>query len=212
MKPSLQALLGVALLSCGACSSNTQEIDRSVAQAYQRSTELPNWVDARNFMVLAPGVAGSGQPTAENIGELAEQGYSTVINLRLPTEKRLENEEQLVTEAGLAYYEIPVSSTSFSLYDAALLEDALQASPSGSVLVHCASGGRVKGLWAMYRGYSEGLSAEETMDLARESGFRSQKYLDRMEQELQPKRPKPSYSYTSFLGDIPILNSMFENR
>ena len=71
-----------------------------------------------------------------------------MINLRTSGEMTFD-EATLVQELGMTYVHIPVSGAGdLNPENAAKLRAALNAS-QGQALVHCASGGRVKGLMAM---------------------------------------------------------------
>lgn len=93
-------------------------------------------------------VVTGGQPEEILLKQLPGQGFDTVINLRTSAEMSFD-EAKLVEELGMTYVHIPVSGAGdLTPENAAKLQAALNAS-QGQALVHCASGGRVKGLMAL---------------------------------------------------------------
>ena len=113
----------------------------------------------------------AGQIAAEQFEVAAGQGFKSVLNLRAPGEEgSLPDEQQRAEEAGLRYRNIPVKKEEIS---DELTSDVLQeidALPK-PVLVHCASGMRAGAMAFMHMATREGMSAEEAMRRAQESGF-----------------------------------------
>lgn len=158
---------GVFFASCAAPGDGDWE-SHSAADA--EAGALPGWVDAPNFIVLQPGLVGSGPPAPSEISQLQERGYSTIINLRQASEPGVAQERAAAEAAGLHYVSIPMSGSNFALADVNLLRQALAAAPAGDVLLHCGSGSRVGALWAMTRAVEEGLTPNEARALALRAG------------------------------------------
>lgn len=117
------------------------------------------------------GVLVGGQPTAEQLAAARDAGYRTVINLRPFAEPGAAAEPGLVAELGLDYVLIPVAGAAgLTEANARRLDDALAAAEY-PVIVHCASGNRVGGLFALRAFYLEGKSAEEALELGRDTGL-----------------------------------------
>lgn len=183
------ALLLLPLLPLPACSlwdglwgedNATPEADTVVFSSSpadstetESTSELPTFVDIRNFVIMSEKTAGAGQPSNDQYAELASKGYSGIINLRPSSEPQPEGAGKAALAAGLSYTVIPVTSQSLSIKDAHLLEEALSESGPGSVLIHCRSGNRVGALWGLYRGVTEGLSVSEAVLAGQEAGMRS---------------------------------------
>jgi len=78
----------------------------------------------------------AGQPTDEEIAVLPKQGYSTVINVRMPGEQD-EPEQPKVEAAGLRYVSIPYTIQTVTAADVRRVREAIEAAPPGSkVLTH----------------------------------------------------------------------------
>lgn len=116
----------------------------------------------------------TGQPTREELGRLAQEGFKTVVNLRTAGEQNQplspEAEGEVARKAGLDYLHIPVASTDPRPEQVDQFREKLSELP-GPVLVHCASGKR-SGAFAMLQlATQEGLSGEEALARARTLGF-----------------------------------------
>ena len=62
-----------------------------------------------NYVQITDDVGTSGQPTAEQIQDIADAGYAAVINLAMPdSDNALPDEGSLVSGAGMRYVHIPV--------------------------------------------------------------------------------------------------------
>lgn len=156
--------LGSLLAACGAPGQSSE------GDAADTASGLPSWVAAPNFIVLEPGVAGGGPPALTEIPQLQERGYSTIINLRMPSEAGVAEERAAAEAAGLHYVSIPMTGSNFALADVNALREALASAPPGDVLLHCGSGSRVGALWAMTRAVEQGLAPSDAQALALRSG------------------------------------------
>ena len=97
------------------------------------STALP-----MNFVPVSERIHTSGQPSAAQLGGLAEKGYKLVINLAPPTSAgSLADEGMLVAQAGIAYVNIPVDWHKPLHEDLALFSEILDRAGSRQALVHC---------------------------------------------------------------------------
>lgn len=134
------------------------------------AARLPAFVDAPNFIVLGPGVAGSGPPALAEIPLLSARGYAAIVDLRQPSEKGYDAERAAAKAAGLLWIPLPVSGSNLDLADAAALRQALAEAPSGDVLLHCGSGSRAGALWALMTALDQGLLPPEAESLAVRSG------------------------------------------
>lgn len=128
------------------------------------SQQLPNYHRVNQE------VATAGQPSPEHWAELAKQGFKTVINLRTAEEGALDEQMQ-AKQASLHYVNIPViSGVPMTAGQAKQLADALANHPK-PVLIHCASGNRVGGLWALYR-MQQGVAQETALQEGRKIGMK----------------------------------------
>ena len=111
-----------------------------------------------------------GQPTPGQLERARELGYKTVINLRRPEEKD-NTDPELVRYLEMTYVSLPISGPADMTQEKAhALADALEATES-PVLVHCASGNRVGGLFAMKAFYVDGMSPEEALAVGKAAGM-----------------------------------------
>jgi uncharacterized protein (TIGR01244 family) len=89
-----------------------------------------------------PGLLAAGQPTAEDLAEVAAAGYKTVLDLRAPAEDRGFDEPALVRELGLAYVNLPFVSAELDLATLERFRELLLTAER-PVLVHCGTSNRV---------------------------------------------------------------------
>ncbi|HEX7860019.1 MAG TPA: protein tyrosine phosphatase family protein [Verrucomicrobiae bacterium] len=107
--------------------------------------------DVRAFLKLGE-IGTSGMPKAEHFGEIAKAGFTTVINLALPTsDNALANEGDLVTRAGMTYVHIPVLFDAPKRSDYERFEKLMKAVRGEPVFVHCAANMRVSAFMFLYR-------------------------------------------------------------
>src|SRR5215207_4114023 len=92
-----------------------------------------------------------GQPTAEQLQAVADQGFRTVINLA-PISPRysLDDEPGLVQSLGMQYHHIPVDWDNPTADDLSSFEAVMQARPAGKTFIHCAANFRVTALYSLY--------------------------------------------------------------
>lgn len=97
-------------------------------------------------------LATSGQPSVEQFSEIADAGYSLVVNLALPTSTHaITNEREIVESLGMSYAHIPVSWEEPQLADLFHFFEIMQASEGRKVWVHCALNMRVSCFMYLYR-------------------------------------------------------------
>jgi uncharacterized protein (TIGR01244 family) len=125
--------------------------------------ELP---PIRNFLQVTPEFCTGGQPRIEHFAKLKADGVKAVLNLRQPGEHRAEDEQAAVKQAGLKYFNIPVSVS--DPQDAQVAEFLkLTDDPSNRpMFIHCTAAIRVGAFWMIRRALRDGW----TIDAAREEG------------------------------------------
>lgn len=100
-----------------------------------------------------------GQPTPEQFRAFAQDGGTTVVNLR--TEREVGNLEfdqaALMDELGLRYVWAPMGGSQLDLGKVQAFGSALGPDDGSPVMLHCASGGRASGMWAAHLAVNEGL-------------------------------------------------------
>jgi protein tyrosine phosphatase (PTP) superfamily phosphohydrolase (DUF442 family) len=123
-----------------------------------------------NFREVSPLLATSGQPTEDQLRELAEAGFESVINLALHNDPKysLPDEAGLVRSLGLEYTHIPVLFPEPTEQNYLDFQTAMDASQSRRTLVHCAANYRVSAFLGLYRVIRLGQTPDEAFALMRE--------------------------------------------
>ena len=134
------------------------------AIVHAQEAEIPNRAEP-----LA-GITTGGQPSADALAAIAEQGFTTVIDLRSAQEDRGFDEAATVEGLGMSYISLPVSGAGGVSYENAAALDRILADIDGPVLLHCASSNRVGALLAL-RAKLNGAEDAEALALGAESGL-----------------------------------------
>ena len=93
----------------------------------------------------------SALPSEEDFARIAEQGFEAVVNLGSPEDSlTLENEDALVTAAGMRYLHFPIAFDNPTFADYELLRDLLNALYPRKVWLHCAKNYRVSAMIFLY--------------------------------------------------------------
>jgi uncharacterized protein (TIGR01244 family) len=137
----------------------------------------------------SPGILFGGQPTAEQLQQLAASNYKTVIDLRRPDEDRGFDEPAVAKAAGLAYYSVPVKSD--ELYKPETLDRFIElfSKVEKPVLVHCGVGSRTAAVYYGYLVAKEGMSREEALAKAKEAGLRNESLVAPVDVYLDQHKP-----------------------
>lgn len=113
-----------------------------------------------------------GQPSPDELRRAVEAGANTVINLRGVDEPGVADEQALAAELGVAYVSIPISGVDDLTLDAARkLDDALSSAAGKPVIVHCSSGNRVGGLFAVRARELQQKTADEALKIGLSHGM-----------------------------------------
>ncbi len=125
-----------------------------------------------NSRALSETLVSSGQPGAEQLQRLAENGLAAVINLRTADEDAGFDEASLLRGADVAYYQVPVAGGGgLTRENAERLDRLLQRHAGQPVLVHCASGNRVGALFALRAHWLHGATPEAALETGRAAGM-----------------------------------------
>jgi uncharacterized protein (TIGR01244 family) len=118
-------------------------------------------------------LAIAGQLTLDELQQLAEQGYRSVVNLRSPNEIGfLEDEQQRTEYLGLCYANFPIQVKTLNLDDVLLLIQQLTGLPK-PMLVHCDSGIRSSIVVLIQIATEQGMRAEDALQKAAKLGLLS---------------------------------------
>lgn len=130
--------------------------------------------------------AAGGQPDADKIQQLAAEGFKSIVNLRLPHEAGvLDDEQQQAKAAGLEYINLPLSPSEASDDLTAKVLRELETLPT-PVFFHCGAGGRASALALIALATQQGLNREQVSAKAQELGVNiEQPHLKRFLESLQ---------------------------
>jgi uncharacterized protein (TIGR01244 family) len=137
---------------------------------------------------FAPGLLASGQPSPEDLVELATRGVRTVINLRAMDEPLEYDEPGAVERLGLRYVSIPVAGPQDITIErvARFSRELSAAARLGGTLVHCASGNRVGALVALDQGLVQRAPGDRALAMGRAAGLAG---LEPLVRELLSQHP-----------------------
>ena len=114
----------------------------------------------------------AGQPEPEAFAAFAKAGVAHVINLRPPQETPGLNEAALVTQAGMAYYNIPVDGAAdLTAEKVRRLDALLEKIGQEKVLIHCSSGNRVGAMMALRAAWLQQAPVEKALEEGRNYGL-----------------------------------------
>ena len=115
------------------------------------------------------GITSAGQPDEKAFKVFADQGYTTVIDLRTPGEDRGMDEPKVVEDLGMDYVLLPIGRDGIT-FESAMTLDKLIADADGPVLVHCGSSNRVGALLALRKSLG-GAEDESALEYGRKGGM-----------------------------------------
>ena len=118
------------------------------------------------------GCGGAVDPAA--MAGLKQEGYVSVINLRLPTEEgaNIDAGRAAAQAAGLKYIHLPFNA---AMPDPKVVDDFLAAvgdKANQPVFIHCASANRVGGMWMIKRVLKDGWALDRAKAEAEAIGLR----------------------------------------
>tara|TARA_R110000868_G_scaffold333405_2_gene594231 strand:- start:13588 stop:14037 length:450 start_codon:yes stop_codon:yes gene_type:complete len=114
------------------------------------------------------------QPSDEEIRQLGDQGFKTVVNFRTEGEDEQplspDTEGEKVKAADMEYLHLPVSMKSMGPDLVDQFREKYPALPK-PVFAHCKSGKRAGAMVMMHMAVEQGMSGEQTLRKADEIGF-----------------------------------------
>ncbi len=114
-----------------------------------------------NYVRISDRLATSGQINDAEIAAVGAAGFDVVVNLAPARRERNLEEGFRVTEAGMAYFQIPVDWENPSLDDLDLFFRVMDSTGDRSVHVHCFANMRVSVFVYLYRTLHKGVPASE---------------------------------------------------
>jgi protein tyrosine phosphatase (PTP) superfamily phosphohydrolase (DUF442 family) len=124
--------------------------------------------DIRNFVPIDERLGTAGQPTEEQLRDVAGDGYAAVVNLGLLDPKYcLADEAGLVASLGMRYTHIPVTFDAPAVDDFRAFVAAMDALEGEKTFVHCAANYRVSAFVALWGELRRGWPRARADEIAR---------------------------------------------
>ena len=137
----LSMIIALAAPSASACADNA---NTGPARKVDLTTVVRDGV-----VEPIDGISAAGQPDAAAFEVFADQGYTTVIDLRTEPEDRGMDEAAVINDLGMEYVVFEIDKPEEINFDNARALDKLIADAEGPVLIHCTSSNRVGALLAL---------------------------------------------------------------
>lgn len=155
-----------------------------------KAQELP---PIRNFLRVNENFCTGGQPKLEHLEKLKAEGVKAIINLRQPSEHRVEEEEAKAKELGLRYFNIPVACgdpKDDQVTEFLKITDDPENRPA---FIHCTAGIRVGAFWMIRRVLRDGWTIEAAEKEAEKVGLRESPHLNEFARKyIEKYRTSPS--------------------
>ena len=146
-----------------------------ILQAPPAQSEAP---DIRKFLQVTPDFCTGAQPRPEHFAMLKSRGVKTVLNLRVPTEHRADEEKAAVEAAGMKYVNIPVSYREPKDADADAFLKITDDPARRPMFVHCTAAIRVGTFWLVRRVLRDGMTWDAALEEARKVGLVEAPHLE----------------------------------
>ncbi|WP_227006600.1 protein tyrosine phosphatase family protein [Shewanella donghaensis] len=148
----LMTLVTTTLLSAGIVNPAAAQIDPSQLD------------DIKALKVNNSQVITAGLPTAKQFESLQKSGVELVINL-IPKDNSnyIENEAQLVSDAGMIYQNIEVDWQKPTIADVETFIALMEQNQDKSVLVHCAANYRASAFYYLYLATQESPISDDAL-------------------------------------------------
>lgn len=118
------------------------------ASAYSQEQSI----QAPNVVAISPRLVTSGQPTAQSLARLGEQGFKADIYLApLTVPDAIPNEKEIVEKQGLEFVNIPIPFGKPTEADFDRFVEAMNRFRDKKVLVHCQVNMRASTMTFLYR-------------------------------------------------------------
>lgn len=116
-----------------------------------------------NFHQSTETVGTAGQPTVEQFRQIAELGYSFVINLAMhDSDNAIAEEGNIVSSLGMSYFHMPVPFDKPSVEHVKTFIRIMDALDGEKVFVHCAVNARVSAFMYKYLTLRKSLGEAES--------------------------------------------------
>lgn len=146
----------------------TRDLDGLPHQYFLEAVPLPS---IPNAILLDAQTITAGEPTFEQLGQLARLGFKTVLNLQTLGEGAAE-EGQHVEGLGMDYINIPIVSSRITDAQIDLFSEILTQNDRYPMLIHCRSSNRVGGLLLLHQALRQNKDLDESVKEARRAGLK----------------------------------------
>ena len=165
----LLALLTPLLL---ATSALADVAPRPTHEEAPEPIEKPAELTLKNKVVLDDGaLVLGGTPTSDELAAFAAAGFTTVIDLRGPTEPGYAAEQEQAKKLGMTWKGLPIAGgPDLGVENARAMRQLLDEA-EGPVLLHCASGNRVGALFALAMADLRGTTVDEAIAYGKARGL-----------------------------------------
>ena len=104
-----------------------------------------------NLIQIDSNTLTAGQPTEEQLADVAQEGCKLVINLAtFDPRYSLTDEEETCNSLGMSYVNIPVDWASPTVEDYQAFKVAMIKAADQKILIHCAANYRVTAFYSVY--------------------------------------------------------------
>ncbi|BAY38404.1 hypothetical protein NIES2111_27510 [Nostoc sp. NIES-2111] len=118
-------------------------------------------------------LAIAGQITSDQIHQITEDGYKSVLNLRSPEEKGLlDNEKSKLEYLGLRYINLPIKFEEINHQTTLQVLQAINELPK-PILIHCDNSIRSSVIALLYIATKQGITFEKALELSNNLGLLS---------------------------------------
>ena len=116
-----------------------------------------------NYIKINDQISTAGQPTKEELRQIAKEGFEVVINLAPHDKGTLNDEDRIVSESGMIYFHLPISWETPQVDRLQLFLMLLKTleEEKKSVFIHCVKNYRVSVFMHMYKKFVWGLKDVE---------------------------------------------------
>ena len=128
--------------------------------------------EIRNFLRVNKDFCTGGQPKLEHLEKLKAEGVKSIINLRQPSEHRIEEEAAKAKELGLRYFNIPVAFGNPNEEQVAEFLKITDDPDNRPIFIHCTAAIRVGAFWMIRRVLRDGWKVEDAEEEAKKIGLR----------------------------------------
>ena len=115
-----------------------------------------------NFCQIAKNVGTAGQPTVDQLSDIAKAGYTTVVNLAMhDSDNAIPQEGNIVTSLGMTYIHMPVPFDAPTVNHVRKFFGIMDVLGNEKVFVHCAVNARVSAFMHQYLTLRKGVASAQ---------------------------------------------------